>query len=82
VKHETGAGGKTVSIMCFRMQDGQLVHLIVSDISHLNRLPPPQPKFVRQNEWMTASWTENGRVCMLALRGSERALRELLPKTA
>jgi hypothetical protein len=76
------SGGKTVSIMCFRMQDGQLVHLVVSDMSHLSRPPPPQPKFLRQNEWITASWTENGRVRMLALRGSERTLRELLRKAA
>jgi hypothetical protein len=76
------SGSKTVSIMCFRMQDGELIHLIVSDTSHLNRLPPQQPRFVRKNEWLTASWNENGRVCMLATKGSEQALRALLTKTA
>lgn len=76
------SGNKMVSIMCFRMQDGELIHLVVSDTSHLNHVPPPQPKFLRQNEWITASWTENGRVCMLATKGSEQEFRAFLAKTA
>lgn len=76
------SGGKPVSIMCFRMQGGELVHLIVTDASGLSHVPPPQPKFVRENDWVTASWTENGLVCMLATKASEQELRALLPTTA
>jgi hypothetical protein len=76
------SSGKPVSIMCFKMQGGELVHLIVTDVSGLSHLPPSQPKYVRENDWVTASWTENGRICMLATKGSEQILRDLLPATA
>jgi hypothetical protein len=76
------SSGKPVSIMCFKMQSGELVHLIVTDVSGLSHLPPSQPKYVKENDWVTASWTENGRICMLATKGSEQILRDLLPATA
>jgi hypothetical protein len=70
--------GNTVSITCFRMPDGELVHLVVSDASRLTHLPPQQPRFVKHKEWVTASWTQNGRALMLATKGSAQVLRKLL----
>jgi len=70
--------GKLVSITCFRMSGGKLVHLIVTDASGLKHTLPQQPRFVRQNEWMTASWTQNGHALMLATKASGRELRDLL----
>jgi len=64
------------------MQDGHIVHLIVTDASGLSHLPSPQPKFVRKANWATASWTQNGRACMLAIKGPDQALRNLLPTAA
>jgi len=72
------SNGKPVSITCFRMPGGELVHLIVTDASGLKRPLPQQPRFVRQNEWMTASWTQNGQALMLATKASSRELRDLL----
>ena len=76
------SSGRPVSIMCFKMQDGNIVHLIVTDASGLSHLPSPQPKFVRKANWATASWTQNGRACMLAIKGPDQALRNLLPTAA
>jgi len=76
------SGGKAVSIMCFKMQDGKVVHLVVTDASGLPHLPPSHPTFVKQQDWVTATWLQNGRVCMLATKASDQQLRDLLPVTA
>jgi hypothetical protein len=72
------SNGKLVSITCFRMPGGELVHLIVTDASGLKHPLPQQPRFVRQNGWITASWTQNGHALMLATKASDRELRDLL----
>lgn len=76
------ASGRSISIMCFKLQDGQMVHLVVTKASGLRHLPPSKPTFVKEGDWVTASWTENGRVCMLATKGSSQLLHSLLPTTA
>jgi hypothetical protein len=72
------SNGKLVSITCFRMPGGELVHLIATDASGLKHPLPQQPRFVRQNGWITASWTQNGHALMLATKASDRELRDLL----
>jgi hypothetical protein len=76
------SAGKPVSIICFKMRDGGLVHLVVTDASTLKDAPPKQPRFARKGDWITASWTENGRACMLATKGAGQGLRDLLPTAA
>jgi len=75
------SGGKPVSIICFRMGGNELVHLVVTDASDLSHAPPNEPRFAREDGWTTASWTQNGQVCMLATKASEQELRQLLATT-
>ena len=76
------SGGKPVSITCFRMHGDELVHLIVTDASDVTHAPPSQPHFAKENDWTTASWSQNGRLCMLATKAPEQELRQLLATTA
>lgn len=76
------SGGKPVSIICFKLHSGELVHLVVTDGSQEIDAPREQPLFVRQDGWNTALWSENGRACMLATKAPQREIRDLLVKTA
>ncbi|MGI8437157.1 MAG: hypothetical protein ACR2NX_09675 [Chthoniobacterales bacterium] len=71
--------GMQVSIICFKLPGGELVHLVVADGGKLSRPPPGQPRFVSREGWHTASWSANGRAYMLATKGSESELRDVLP---
>lgn len=72
--------GHAVSIICFRMRNGGFIHLVVTERRTLSRPPPAEPRFVREDGWMTASWSANGQACMLATKGSESELRDVLAK--
>ena len=76
------SGGKQVSIICFKLHGDEMIHLIVTDGTGLSHMPPQEPRFVKQDGWITASWTQNGRACMLATKASERELREVLATKA
>ena len=76
------SGGRSVSIICFRLRDGHMVHLVVTKASGLRHSPPSKPTFAKEGDWVTASWTENGRACMLATKGPSQLLHSLLPTTA
>ncbi len=72
------SSGRAVSIICFKMHTGEFIHLVVTEQNSLSRPPPAQPNFVAESGWSTASWSANGRACMLATKGSEKDLREVL----
>ncbi|MFN2477421.1 MAG: hypothetical protein ABR526_13905 [Chthoniobacterales bacterium] len=74
--------GRSVSIICFRLHSGELIHLVVTNASARTHAPPQQPRVVQHGSWITATWTENGQACMLATKASERELRQVLPATA
>jgi hypothetical protein len=76
------SAGRPVSIICFQLHTGELVHLIVTDGSDPAHGPPQQPRFRKYEDWITATWSENGRAGMLATKASKRELRELLETTA
>lgn len=76
------SGGRAVSIMCFKMHNGESIHLVVTEENALSRPPPTTPRFVAEDGWITASWSANGRACMLATKGSEKDLREVLTTAA
>lgn len=76
------SAGKPVSIICFKLPSGELVHLVVTDASNLSHALPSEPRFRKEDGWVTASWSENGRACMLATKSSERELRDLLTPRA
>jgi anti-sigma factor RsiW len=74
--------GRAVSIICFKMRDGEIVHLVVTDQGTLGDAPPTEPRFVQEDGWKTASWSANGRACMLATKAPERELRDVLNTVA
>jgi hypothetical protein len=76
------SNGKLVSITCFRLHGDELVHLVVTNASGANHAGPREPRFAKENGWTTASWTQNGRDCMLATKAPEQELRQLLTTTA
>ncbi len=76
------SGGKPVTIICFRLPTNEMVHFVVTDAADVTRPPPARPQFVQQDGWKTASWTANGRACMLATKAPERELREVLARSA
>ncbi|MCA1603714.1 MAG: hypothetical protein LC776_19430, partial [Acidobacteria bacterium] len=71
-----------VSIICFKLRSGELVHLVVTEGSREINATREQPLFVSQDGWSTAIWSENGRACMLATKAPQREIRDLLVKTA
>lgn len=76
------SSGHAVSIICFKMRAGGYIHLVVTEQGTLSRPPPAAPRFVQEDGWMTASWSASGQACMLATKGSEAELREVLGAAA
>ncbi len=72
--------GKTVSLVCFKIDSLGTVHLFVINRSSLHRVPPGQnPEFaVSTNGVTTASWSHDQRVYVLAGKVEEKELKRLL----
>jgi hypothetical protein len=71
--------GHSISLICFTMAEGKLVHLFVVDSKDLTEPPiHGSPQFAEVNGWSTASWSDGQRSYMLATQASEDALRQLL----
>jgi hypothetical protein len=71
--------GHSVSLVCFTMAGGQLVHLFMIDQRALT--DPPQantPEFKQMQGWSTASWSDDRMSYLLATQASPDALRQLL----
>ncbi len=72
-------GNQQVSIICFHATPTQLAHLVTVDARALSHAPPEHaPQFVRNGDWVTASWSDRGQAFMLAMKGGEEELRRLL----
>jgi anti-sigma factor RsiW len=71
--------GHSVSLICFNMAEGKLVHLFVVHSDDLAD-PPTQtsPQFQEVNGWSTATWSDGPMSYMLATQAGEDALRQLL----
>lgn len=73
------AGGWRVSIIGFHLNGDRLAHLVtVENIEMLNAPPEGRPEFIQKGEWAIASWSSHGQSYMLAMKGSEEELRQLL----
>jgi hypothetical protein len=71
--------GHAVSLICFAMAGGKLVHLFVIDQTALS--DPPRraaPEFKEVQGWSTASWSDDRMSYLLATRADLDALRQLL----
>ncbi|MEO5720301.1 MAG: hypothetical protein ABIR71_02380 [Chthoniobacterales bacterium] len=72
--------GQEVSILCFQLSSGKLIHLVVTEQGTLRHPPTNKPRFVDAEGWKTASWSAHGRAYMLATKASESELRATLPQ--
>jgi len=71
--------GHSVSLICFVLAEGKLVHLFVVDQTAL--LDPPSrtgPEFKQVQGWSTASWSDGRMSYLLATQADPDALKQLL----
>jgi len=71
--------GHSVSLICFTLAGGRLIHLFVVRSNDLAD-PPAEasPQFQEVNGWSTASWSDGPMSYMLATQAGEDVLRQLL----
>lgn len=74
--------GHAVSIICFKMRTGELIHLAVTDQAKVARPLAAQPSFAEEDGWRTASWSASGRAYMLATKAPEAELHAILAHIA
>ena len=71
--------GHPVTLICFTIADGKLVHLFVVHSKDLAEPPPESsPFFAEVNGWSTASWSDGNMSYMLATQAGLDSLRQLL----
>lgn len=70
--------GQPVSMICFERQAGVLMYLFVIDRDAFAAAPGSQPEFVEVVQRPTASWSESGRIYVLASEAGEADLRTLI----
>lgn len=71
--------GKQISMVCLKTLDNKDLFLFVADQGELPNAPPPgKVQFSRVHKLMTASWTSNDRVYVLAGSGDETELEQYL----
>ncbi|MDQ2868661.1 MAG: hypothetical protein M3R59_09675 [Verrucomicrobiota bacterium] len=75
------SAGHVVSIICFTMPGGEIVHLAVTDETDSALAPPTSPRFAQMNGWSTVRWHANGHACMLATKASAAELRRVFDGT-
>lgn len=71
--------GNKVSLVCFQIEGGQVVHLLVMDRRRL--ADPPaigKPVVLQEGELAFATWSEGDRTYVMAGRGSAESLRQWL----
>ena len=71
--------GHRMSLICFDLGDGVLVHLFTTDRAGLAHLPPDGPAhFAKDGAWTVAMWNEGGTTLMLATDKGQEPLRRVL----
>jgi hypothetical protein len=70
--------GHTVSLICFTMKGGELVHLFTVDAQALKDAPGLLPEYRQIDGWSTAAWSDGSMTYLLATRASPDKLKQLL----
>jgi hypothetical protein len=71
--------GRDVTLICFRREQGGLIHLFVVEGRVIPGLPNRQDADVaQQGEWMTAAWSDARHDYLLAVQGDEALVKKLL----
>jgi hypothetical protein len=72
-------GGKPVSLICFTLPGGRVIHLVMTNVStESDRAIKHEARVIQQGHWATAAWREGDMIYMLALEGSRDELRSYL----
>jgi hypothetical protein len=70
--------GHTVSLICFSLAGGEVVHLFIIDRQALADPPGSSPEFDRSSGWSTALWSDGTKSYLLATQGDTDTLKRLL----
>jgi hypothetical protein len=70
--------GHKVSLICFKLDGGETVHLFTLDRSALRDAPPAEPQFAVAGRYAVAGWTGGDKVYLMACSRGEAALRKVL----
>lgn len=71
--------GRPAGLICFAVDGGQAVHLIVVSSDAVPHAPKDNvPEWKQVGDWQTASWNRDGTVYMLAGRMNRESLEKLL----
>ncbi len=72
--------GQEVALVCFRSEQGELMHLFVVNQKAMGKLKDgnASPQFVAQGDWMTATWTNNDQAYLLTAKVSRETLAKYL----
>lgn len=70
--------GHQVSLVCFKLEGGETVHLFTVDRRALRDAPPEQLKFGAAGRYALAGWTRGEKVYLAASSKGEASLRKLL----
>ncbi len=70
---------RNVSLVCFKLGGDRLAHLFVTDAKNLRTSGSASaPEFAAEENWMTATWSENGQTYLLTVKGDRAALEKFL----
>jgi hypothetical protein len=71
--------GQPVALICFSLGDGRAAHLFVVPRSAFSDVPASgQMLLAQQGGWATGSWTDGEFLYLVARRGDEASLKEIL----
>lgn len=70
--------GHQVSLVCFKLDGGETVHLFTIDRAALRDAPPGQPQFAETGRYAVAGWSGGGKVYLLACSNGEEILKKVL----
>ncbi len=71
--------GQKVTLVCFKQNGPHEVHMLVADGAHFRNAPKGStPEYTKSGDWMTASWSRDGKVYVLAGMGDRAALQKYL----
>jgi hypothetical protein len=73
------AHGRTISVICFQVNSGEVAHLFTTPRAGLELTPPENhPVFKRHRNWNLASWSSGAQAHMLASTMDEEKFRHLV----
>lgn len=70
--------GRKVSLICFRLDGGEVVHLFTVDRHALRDAPPPEPQFAVAGRYAVAGWTGGDTVYLVAASRGKSVLKKIL----